>query len=75
MNAVDLQQDSARLELSEEELLILHNALNEVCHALSVPDFQTRMGATKEEARELMHAIGSTIRQMDLKEQTAPGAS
>ena len=49
------------IELSPHELLIINNALNEVCNGISLEgEFSTRMGCSHEEALELLakiHAI------------------
>jgi hypothetical protein len=40
------------LELTEHELVIINNALNEACNGLSLEgEFSTRMGCSLEEAR------------------------
>lgn len=43
--------------LSMDEVLTINNALNEVCNALHLDEFETRMGATIEETRELLGEI------------------
>jgi len=48
---------------SEEELIILNNALNEVCHALVIDDFETRMGMSREFATQLMGKITWMVNQ------------
>lgn len=48
---------------SEEELMILNNALNEVCHALAIDDFETRMGMSREFATQLMNKITWMVNQ------------
>jgi hypothetical protein len=42
------------LKLSRSELLILHNALNEVINGIEVPEFSTRMGAEVLEVESLI---------------------
>ena len=49
------------IELSNRELLILNNALNEICNGIGTPEFETRIGATEAEASELLKAIGCVI--------------
>jgi len=52
-----------KVELAKDELAIINNALNEVCNGIDLGgEFQTRVGCTVEEARELldkMHALAS----------------
>jgi hypothetical protein len=46
------------LELTQNELAILNNAMNEVCNGIDLEgEFQTRMGCTIEAARELLAKI------------------
>ena len=46
------------VELTKDELRIINNALNEVCHGIDLEgEFDTRMGCTIEEA----HAVLSKI--------------
>jgi hypothetical protein len=56
--------DYALVKLNIDELIILNNALNEVCHALDIREFSTRMGAQLEEVEELLDQIGETIDTM-----------
>lgn len=46
------------VELTKDELGIINNALNEVCNGIHLEgEFDTRMGCTVEEARELLAKI------------------
>jgi hypothetical protein len=56
-----IELDSTLIRLSKEELLILNNALNEVCNALDRAEFSTRMGAELEDVEELLCQIGAMI--------------
>jgi hypothetical protein len=56
-----LEDGRAVLELSHDELLIMNNALNEVCNGLDLPEFATRIGAQRDEARWLLREIGDAI--------------
>jgi len=49
--------------LSADELLILNNALNEVCNGVEIDDFEfsTRIGSEREEARALLRRIGQLL--------------
>lgn len=57
--------DVALVYLSKDELLILNNALNEVCHGVKIPAFSTRLGATHEEVKGLLEQISATIDRLD----------
>ena len=52
------------VELSRDELEILNNALNEVCHGLDIEEFSIRMGAGKPEVLKLLHRIASTLERL-----------
>lgn len=50
MDAVSVDEKKTELSLDNNELLIFYSALNEVCNGISVPEFETRIGASKEAA-------------------------
>jgi hypothetical protein len=55
---------AARVELTGAEVILINNALNEVCNGIDIPEFSTRLGATIEEARALlqqMHDLYTTM--------------
>ena len=54
----------ADIRLSRHELILINNALNEVCNGVDIEDveFATRLGADREEMRNLLKNIGSLIR-------------
>ena len=47
------------LKLTRDELLLLNNALNEVCNGVYIDDaeFSTRLGASRNDARRLLERI------------------
>lgn len=51
------------IRLSNHELTLLSNALNEVCNGADIDDaeFATRLGAERDELRQLLDNIGSAI--------------
>lgn len=49
----------ATVELSPEELVIIVNALNEVCNGLPMADFSTRIGADRPAAERLLAEVKS----------------
>jgi len=66
MKVVKSYQGGATIEFSDDELYILNNALNEVCNALAIPEFSTRMGAEREDASDLLEQINQllTVKEM-----------
>jgi hypothetical protein len=54
MKYLKSQSNWSTLEVSLEEVLLLHQALNEVCNALDYREIETRMGFTRLEVLELI---------------------
>jgi hypothetical protein len=54
---------AAALAFTHEELVIINNALNEVCHGLSIDDdeFQTRIGYPRAMAQNLLKKIAKVL--------------
>ncbi len=61
MKVEEVEKKKVTLSLSREELLILHQALNEVLNGLDVPELSTRMGAEREEVATLMQRLRGAI--------------
>ena len=55
---------SADLRISDDELMMLNNALNEVCNGFDLDEFETHIGASRERASELLAAINRLLEQM-----------
>ena len=57
--------------LSHQDLLLLSNALNEVRNAANIPPaaFQTRLGATAQEATDLQQRLADLMISLDSKER------
>jgi len=53
MQVISTDADRAVAALTSEELLTISNALNEVCNALDISEFPTRMGVSLEVALTL----------------------
>lgn len=51
------------LSFTREELVIINNALNEVCNGLPFGDdeFQTRIGYGREQARKVLKKVGEAL--------------
>jgi hypothetical protein len=65
MRVQAVTDNGALVHLDEDELLLLNNALNEVCHALDVREFAVRMGSTQETAERLLTGVGALCGQVD----------
>ena len=48
-------------QFTADELLIINNALNEICNGIDVDEFGTRIGASTDEVRSLLTSVGSLI--------------
>ncbi|CNI84642.1 Uncharacterised protein [Yersinia frederiksenii] len=66
MDAVSDDKKKTELSLDNNELLILYSALNEVCNGISVPEFETRIGASKEAAFTLLNDLGRILDKIRL---------
>jgi hypothetical protein len=59
MTQVKLALPTATIELSPSELVILVNALNEVCNGLDIAEFATRIGSDRKTAEQLLAEMRS----------------
>ncbi|HEY7315879.1 MAG TPA: hypothetical protein VH643_41500 [Gemmataceae bacterium] len=57
-------QSNILLNLTHNELILLNNALNEVCHGLDIPEFSTRLGASWDELEALRREINAALEGM-----------
>jgi hypothetical protein len=67
-----LEQKDTRnvtVRLSRHELVMLNNALNEVCNGLDLDEFSIRMGAEIGEVQVLLEEVGSIINAIDAVEE------
>lgn len=56
---------SADVRIAIDDLLTIHQSLNEVCHGIDVFEFQTRVGVSKEEVLLLMKSIREIINNVE----------
>jgi hypothetical protein len=66
MEALEIDSDRVVIRLSQAELGLLNNALNEVTHGVRIADFEfkARLGESREDAQGLLHQIGGVYREM-----------
>jgi hypothetical protein len=50
-------QSGHTITLSRSELDILQNCLNETANGIAIPEFETRLGATIEDVRQLLELL------------------
>ena len=61
MEVLRQQRQAAEVRLTAGELLIINNALNEICHGIDLPAFDTRIGAKRPEVQRLLAAVGDLL--------------
>lgn len=49
------------LKATAQEMLLLNNALNEICNGVDIPQFETRVGVSREFAEELLQQVGGSL--------------
>jgi hypothetical protein len=62
MNIVNKGAGAYRLDLTEAELSVICNCINEACEALSSPEFDIRVGASPEDALAILHRLLAALR-------------
>ncbi len=67
MKAKSTTRGKFLLDISRSELILLNNALNEVCNGVHISDseFSTRLGASRNQARRLLQDIGRALEGTD----------
>jgi len=65
MKIEEVLKDGIVVQLSEDELVILNNALNEVCHGIEISEFSTRIGASRQKASALLQQIGKLLTSVE----------
>jgi hypothetical protein len=68
VKTLEITGHDAVIQLTAKELVIVNNALNEVCHGIEVPEFSTRMGAEHREASEVLRQINAIVAVMEKTE-------
>jgi hypothetical protein len=63
LTIVSISADDATLRLDRSELILVNNALNEISNGVNIadPEFETRMGATREQVRFVLDQIRRTL--------------
>lgn len=63
MHSLKLERGEVAISLTEDELLILNQALNEIANGVHISDaeFQTRVGYTRAEVRDLLSKVSELL--------------
>jgi len=64
MKLNEVKGRGAQLELGYEELIVLNAALNEICNGIDVFEFETRIGASRAVAEQMMAEIQMVLDQI-----------
>jgi hypothetical protein len=65
MKVVEIISDQSTVCLSNEELLIINSALNEICNGIEVFEFETRIGASRQRVLALFMQVGVLLDQIE----------
>ncbi|NIG13537.1 hypothetical protein [Pantoea sp. Cy-640] len=73
MELLSVTMKTAEINITEEELLILNSALNEICNGIDIAEFETRIGSDRNEVAVLLSKIGNILDQMVIISQPPGG--
>jgi len=59
MEILERSKGKAVISFFNDELVILNNALNEICNGVDIPQFETRVGYPRERVEALFEQINS----------------
>jgi len=59
MEIIESTKDKMIVSLSSTELIIINNVLNEICNGVDIPEFETRIGYSREQVEKLLDQIHS----------------
>lgn len=65
MEVIKSTMSQLNINVSRDELLVINAALNEVCNGVELFEFETRIGASKARALEVLGEIGQMLDRMD----------
>jgi hypothetical protein len=61
MKWISTMGDGIRIELSELELVVVNNALNEVLNGIDLFEFSTRIGVERDQVVELLSQVSAAL--------------
>ncbi|MBV9122212.1 MAG: hypothetical protein JO112_02485 [Planctomycetes bacterium] len=74
MQTLEIGANHVIVRLTQHELVILNNALNEVCNGIEVPEFSIRMGAELQTVVEVLRQINGLIAVMEKQMSDSPSS-
>jgi len=57
MDITSLGSGQHEVHLTETELRIICNCMNETCNGIAVPEFETRVGAVREDVEAMLNKL------------------
>ena len=64
MDVLTIDPETVVIRLTNNELRVLNNSLNEVCHAIDVPEFHARIGAHLSDVKALLNSVNQCLTMM-----------
>jgi len=66
VQSLKLERGEVAVTLTHDEILMLNQALNEVANGVHISDaeFETRIGFTRSEVRDLLAKVGALVKQI-----------
>lgn len=61
MKLIKQDQHSAEIQFTIDELEMLINALNEVCHGIDIEEFETRLGVSQKKMEQLLRHLNKIL--------------
>jgi hypothetical protein len=69
MKMTNVSNGELHISIDREEMLILNNALNEVCNGLALFEFETRMGASRSRVTQLLKEVHSVLKAVNIENE------
>jgi hypothetical protein len=63
MELISKNTNALQLIFSQDELALFANCLNEVLHGFAVPEFESRIGTTRQRAQQLLDLLNGSYEQ------------
>ena len=69
VESIDTDGRTARVVIGEDDLVLLNNALNEVCNGVDIDEaeFATRLGAERTAARALLDELSELLDALEAR--------
>ena len=66
MEVIDIRNDGAVVSLDNRDIMIINNALNEICNGISIFEFDTRIGESRQVVSDLLRKISELVSNMEI---------